>query len=79
MIPEGICFLGALLHTLLQNGTDYAHKSSEGDGDMEGRHSIIGYALEEVPRPGAREICVRRPPDGVRIRHEREAQHGAKQ
>lgn len=38
---------------------------------MKNRHTIITYALESVPRPGARESRVRRPPDGVAIRHER--------
>lgn len=38
---------------------------------MKQRHGLIPYALEEVPRPGAREICIRRPPDGFRIRNER--------
>lgn len=47
---------------------------------MKERQSIIPYVLEDVPRPGAHEICVRRPPDGFRIRHERgRMQHGAKQ
>lgn len=43
---------------------------------MKDRHTLIPYVLEEVPRPGAREICVRRPPDGVRIRNERRDGHG---
>lgn len=38
---------------------------------MEKRQTMIPYALEEMPRPGMREICVRRPPDGFRIRNER--------
>lgn len=38
---------------------------------MERRHGIITYALEEAPRPGSREIRVRRAPDGVMIRNER--------
>lgn len=38
---------------------------------MRERHSLIPYALEAVARPGSREICVRRPPDGFRIRNER--------
>ena len=37
---------------------------------MKDRHTIITYALECVPRPGARESRVRRPPD-VAIRNER--------
>ena len=53
----------------------------------EGRHNLIPYALETVARPGSRESrvrrtpvadhnpsrpqCVRRPPDGLHIRHER--------
>ena len=37
---------------------------------MKERHAIITYALESVPRPGARESRVRRPPD-VAIRNER--------
>ena len=43
---------------------------------MKDRHTIITYALECVPRPGARESRVRRPPDGMRIRNERGAVHG---
>lgn len=35
---------------------------------MKGRHALIPYTLEEVPRPGSREICIRRPPDGARVR-----------
>ena len=42
---------------------------------MHGRQMIIPYALEDAPRPGAREIRVRRPPDGFRIRNERGAVH----
>lgn len=38
---------------------------------MKERHSLITYALLSVPRPGARETCVRRPPDGIRIRNSR--------
>lgn len=38
---------------------------------MKERHTIITYALESVPRPGARESRVRRPPDGFFIRNER--------
>ena len=37
---------------------------------MAGRHCVIGYALEAVARPGAREILVRRP-QGERVRNER--------
>ena len=37
------------------------------------RHNLIPYALEPVPRPGDRETRVRRPPDGMAIRHERGA------
>ena len=40
---------------------------------MKDRHTIITYALECVPRPGARESRVRRPPDGMASRHERGA------
>lgn len=45
---------------------------------MENRHSLIGYALETVPRPGARETRVRRPPEGVRVRNERGEAHDGK-
>lgn len=38
---------------------------------MKQRHTIITYALESVPRPGARESRVRRPPDGFAVRNER--------
>ena len=38
---------------------------------MADRHRVIGYALEAVARPGARESRTRRPPDGMRIRNER--------
>ena len=38
---------------------------------MKSRHNVIGYALETVARPGARESRTRRPPDGMRIRNER--------
>ena len=37
----------------------------------EGRHNLIPYVLETVARPGSRESRVRRPPDGLHIRHER--------
>lgn len=37
---------------------------------MAERHRVIGYALEAVARPGAREILVRRP-EGERTRNER--------
>ena len=40
---------------------------------MAQRQNLIPYALEVQPRPGAREICVRKPPDGMRIRNERGA------
>ena len=38
---------------------------------MKERRVILPYALEDVPRPGAREICIRRPPDGFKVRNER--------
>ncbi len=38
---------------------------------MKERHNLSPYALEACPRPGARETCVRKPPDGMRIRNER--------
>ena len=38
---------------------------------MADRHKLIGYALEAVARPGARESRMRRPPDGLGIRNER--------
>ena len=37
---------------------------------MKNRHTIITFALESMPRPGARESRVRRPPD-IAIRNER--------
>ena len=40
----------------------------------EGRHNLIPYALGTVARPGSRESRVRRPPDGLHIRHERGGQ-----
>ncbi len=43
---------------------------------MQDRQTLIPYALEAVARPGSREICVRRPPDGFRIRNERGVFHG---
>jgi len=42
---------------------------------MEDRHTLIPYALEAVARPGSREIRVRMPPDGVRIRNGRKQGH----
>ncbi|MBQ2989985.1 MAG: hypothetical protein IJD60_01685 [Clostridia bacterium] len=36
---------------------------------MRQKHALIPYALEEVPRPGSREICIARPPQGERIRN----------
>ena len=42
---------------------------------MTGRHMIIPYALEIVPRPGERESRVRRPPQGTMIRNERGIAH----
>jgi len=36
---------------------------------MRRRQNLIPYALEPVPRPGAHEIRVRMPPDGMLIRH----------
>lgn len=35
------------------------------------RQNLIPYALQAVARPGSRESRVRRPPDGLHIRHER--------
>ena len=42
---------------------------------LENRHTLIPYALEVVARPGSREICVRMPPDGMRIRNGRKDGH----
>lgn len=42
---------------------------------MAQRHNVIPYALEARPRPGSRETCVRKPPDGMRIRNGRETGH----
>ena len=42
---------------------------------MAQRQNLIPYALEAQPRPGEREICVRKPPDGMRIRNERGTAH----
>jgi len=42
---------------------------------MEGRHTLIPYTLEAVARPGSREIRVRMPPDGMRIRNGRKRSH----
>lgn len=42
---------------------------------MKDRHSIITYTLEEAQRPGAHEICIRRPPDGIRIRNREGGNH----
>ena len=42
---------------------------------MANRHNLVGYALEAVARPGARESRVRKPPEGMRIRNERGARH----
>lgn len=38
---------------------------------MKNRHNLIPYTLETVARPGSRESRVRRPPEGIAIRHER--------
>ena len=43
---------------------------------MENRHGLIPYALEEIQRPGSREIRVRPAPSGMMIRNERGAVHG---
>lgn len=42
---------------------------------MENRHTLIPYVLEVVARPGSREIRVRMPPDGVRIRNGRKHEY----
>ena len=39
--------------------------------NMKNRHTLIPYTLETVARPGSRESRVRRPPEGIVIRHER--------
>ena len=39
--------------------------------NMKNRHTLIPYTLETVARPGSRESRVRRPPNGLQIRHER--------
>jgi len=43
---------------------------------MNERHTLIAYTLETVPRPGARETRVRRPPQGALIRNGRERTDG---
>lgn len=48
------------------------HKREGMEGrTMEERQNLIGYALQVVPRPGARETRVKKAPDGMRIRNER--------
>ena len=42
---------------------------------MKKRQSLIPYALDTVARPGDRETCIRRPPDGFRVQNEKGVRH----
>lgn len=46
---------------------------------MEYRHNLIAYALEAVPRPGARESRRRSAPGGMRVKNERGTRYAGNQ
>jgi len=51
---------------------EYMKKACRNGGaEMETRHTLTAYALEETARPGAREIRAKQAPDGMQIRHAR--------
>jgi len=47
-----------------------------GGMSLKQRQNLMMYALEAVPRPGARETRVKKAPDGFRIRNERGNSNG---